>query len=384
MRVIKAYENTIDQYDIFVSKDLNDFTERLEALILKRSSIVLFIDSYVLNTKAFSNLKDLFIQLSEKYSIPLLKKVMEPGKHSKNLLTIDHLLNWLVHHNVQRDTLFIAVGGGVTGDIVGFLSTIYFRGVSLCHFPTNLLAMTDSSIGGKTAVNTTKHINSCGTYKHPEGTFIFTKFLSTLHARDFFAGFAEVIKISLLKEGPLLKRIIESQNYGPNLKYEEELVEQIIEDSIIYKLHFTKDDITEKSKRLFLNLGHTFAHSIESLQDLTNEEYFRHGEAVSLGLIASAFMGDIIYGTQLEEEITNILSSYNLPIRISPKFIEELSYKSKDYLLENLVKKALLDKKGQNRLLRIILLSDLFKPSIYTTDDRELIRSAFNRLLDDP
>ncbi|WP_320675304.1 hypothetical protein [Prochlorococcus sp. MIT 1341] len=168
------------------------------------------------------------------------------------------------------------------------------------------------------------------------------------------------------------------------MKYEEELVEQIIEDSIIYKLHFTKDDITEKSKRLFLNLGHTSAHSIESLQDLTNEEYFRHGEAVSLGLIASAFMGDIIYGTQLEEEITNILSSSNLPIRISPKFIEELSYKSKDYLLENLVKKALLDKKGQNRLLRIILLSDLFKPSIYTIDDRELIRSAFNRLLDDP
>ena len=131
-----------------------------------------------------------------------------------------------------------------------------------------------------------------------------------------------------------------------------------------------------------MNIGHTFAHAIESVQNLNTEEYFRHGEAVSLGLIASAIVSDILFGSNLEFKITKILKSFKLPTRINKSFYQKTNYTSKKLLLNALVEIAFSDKKGIKGDLRLILLKDIYKPEIYTTNDKNLVRKGFAGILD--
>ena len=378
MQVINAYKDDSFNYKIHIYGNFNDVNHKLDDLIENYSSVILFIDSYIEDRNEVNEIYNLCNLVGNKKNIKIYKKLIESGKHSKNFKTIELIIDWLIKRKIQRDSLFIGIGGGVIGDLVGFLSSIYYRGVDLCHVPTNITAMTDSSIGGKTAINTKMHVNSCGSYKHPVMTLINTNFLATLPDRELRAGFAEILKIALLKKGKL-QRILNNKNKNIlNLLSDG----NIIKDAIEYKLHFTSSDIDEKRKRLFLNIGHTFGHSIESVQNLDTEEYYRHGEAVSLGLISASVVSDLVFGSNLEYKISNLLSSFGLPTRIPRDFFDKTKFLNKESLINQLVKIAFTDKKGVQGQLRLILMEDLFKPVIYQTSDGNLLKQGFSKLLE--
>lgn len=373
---ITAYPSTSYQYTIHICDDITHLSDSF--LMQKYSSIVIFHDNFITATYPFESTQNLFKQEASISGAVFLSYPVSSGKHSKNLHTLSTLVDWLLDNRVQRDSLFVGIGGGVIGDLIGLLSSLYFRGVDLLHVPTNLLSMCDSCIGGKTALNSQFHVNTLGTYKHPVATIINMSFLHSLSRRDLRAGFAEIVKVSLLKDHNLFR----SKFFDiPYLLDSGDKVRQILELSISHKLFFTTDDITEKSKRLFLNFGHTFAHAIECIQDLNFEEYYRHGEAVSLGIVCATALSDHIYGSSNLQYVKSLLDKYELPISLPIEFFDKSGINNSDEFLEKLVSLALTDKKGAEGKVRLVLLEKIDSPVICSSNDKDLLRYAFNSIL---
>lgn len=371
---ICAYTGTDFAYKIYIGHDKRDIQAFVQEVAGSRSSIVLFIDSYIKDSPACKSIIEEFsCAVAADNGCILLIKYLDAGKQAKSLSTLGEVAEWLVDNGVQRDSLFVGMGGGVIGDLVGLISALYYRGVDLVHIPTNLLSMTDSAVGGKTAVNTSRHVNSLGTYKHPIGTLVYLPFLETLPKRDLCAGLAEVIKIALLRDDGLLEMLESAGNLETLLRGRQGAL--VIKKAIEYKLVFTDADIEERHKRLFLNIGHTFGHSIEAIQDLRNEEYYRHGEAVALGLICSSYLSETLYGLNTLKRVTTLLEKYSLPVRLDSVFLKDFS-REKD-LIEHLVNLSLKDKKGRRGKLRVILLQDFYSPVMWETDDTKLLAEAF-------
>ncbi len=376
---ICAYAGSDFAYKIFICAEQQDLKTFVEEVVRSKSSIVLFIDSYIVDSPACKDIiQEFTIALDEGIGCTLFVKCLDAGKQAKSLSTLGDLAEWLVDTGVQRDSLFVGIGGGVIGDLVGLLSALYYRGVDLVHIPTNLLSMTDSAIGGKTAVNTSRHVNSLGTYKHPIGTLVYLPFLETLPTRDLCAGLAEVLKISLLRDDGLLEILESADNLHSLLRNGQGAL--IIKKAIEYKLVFTGSDIEERHRRLFLNIGHTFGHAIEAIQDLRNEEYYRHGEAVALGLLCSSYISESLYGINVLDRVKTLLEKYNLPVKLDRIFHEGFS--DADELVESLVRLSLKDKKGQRGKLRIVLMENYFSPVILETDNRRLLIEAFKCIID--
>ena len=375
---IQAYPDDSYSYPIHISYVavepplIVDLLERLRC-----SSIVIFCDAFLSDNPVYLELLDALQQSCLSTKCSLFVKAIEPGKHSKSLGTIESLCQWLVSSCVQRDALFFAVGGGVVGDLIGFLSSTYYRGVPLVHVPTNLLSMCDSAIGGKTAVNTSLHVNSLGTYKHPVMNITLLNFLDSLTHREFAAGFAEIYKISLLPGGHDLYSLIEDHSFClHSLRQDFNLIHIIIAKAIKLKLDYTSNDIQESSKRLFLNIGHTFGHAIESIQDLRSEEYFRHGEAVALGLCCCIALSDSLYGTNRLPGLQRTLQKLSLPTRIPSEF-RDLVPCAADMFVDTLVDVAFADKKGIGGSLRLVLLDAHGQAVLFPTNNRDLMRQAF-------
>ena len=240
--------------------------------------------------------------------------------------------------------------------------------------------MCDSSIGGKTAINTPHHVNTLGTYKHPIFTFIGLDLLSSLSTRDFSAGISEVIKVLLLNNNGQLSQLLLDHHQLSTLSSITRL-QSLLKISIESKLYYTDGDITEKHKRLYLNFGHTFGHPIESLQDLSYEEYFRHGEAVALGMVCACSLSDRLYGTSNLDYVKNLLTRYNLPVSLPHSYRHLCHLEDNIHLADILTDIALKDKKGSMNKVRIVLLKDIGNPILYTTSDRELLKTAYQSII---
>ena len=375
---ICAYKGTDFAYNIYIGHGKSDVQAFVQAVAGGKSSVVLFIDSYIKDSPACTSIIEEFSSAVNKDNgCVLLIRYLDAGKQAKSLSTLGEVAEWLVDNGVQRDSLFVGMGGGVIGDLVGLISALYYRGVDLVHIPTNLLSMTDSAVGGKTAVNTSRHVNSLGTYKHPIGTLVYLPFLETLPKRDLCAGLAEVIKIGLLRDDGLLELLENADSLEALLKDDQGAL--VIKKAIEYKLVFTDADIEERNRRLFLNIGHTFGHAIEAIQDLRNEEYYRHGEAVALGLICSSYLSDTLHGLNTLTRVTTLLKKYNLPVSLDAVFLRHFS--SRQDLVEYLVNLSLKDKKGQRGKLRVVLLQDFYSPVMWETCDKKLLAEAFKCII---
>lgn len=376
---INAYENEVYGYPIYITSDLAALHPLLKDEFQGFSTVVIFQDSFLVD---FDVHKEVVSQIQSSLNDEnksLYHYELKAGKESKNITTFMRISSWLVEKNIQRDAVFIAIGGGVVGDLVGFLSSTYYRGVSLVHIPTNVLSMCDSCIGGKTAINTSNHVNTLGTYKHPLFTLMYTRYLAKLTKREFAAGFSEIIKISFLKDGALLDSICEISDVS-DLINKDEIFINILAEAIRYKLDITSGDIEESEKRLYLNFGHTFAHAIESVQDLSKEEYYRHGEAVSLGITAASRVSDHLFGTNLFENVTTLLAKFNLPTKLSENYLNYTNLGSETDLFDKFIYLCLRDKKGKGGMLRLILLKE-GKPFIHKTRDLNLLRIGFQSIL---
>ncbi len=202
------------------------------------------------------------------------------GEKAKQLSTIEQLAEAMIKKNFTRKDAIIAFGGGVVGDIAGFLAAIYMRGIPYIQVPTNLLAMVDSSIGGKTGVDLIKGgKNLIGTITQPAAVFMDTKYLTTLPTKQIRNGLGEIIKYGVIKSPGLFKFI--EQNMDKILDKDEKALEKIIVESVKIKSKVVESDEKEKAGRMILNYGHTYGHAIEKLSNYT----LLHGFAISIGMV---------------------------------------------------------------------------------------------------
>lgn len=255
-------------------------------------------------------------RLKASWQVPLLKCFVfeERGEGLKSLARYGELLNWLAAGRLDRSAAVVALGGGVVGDLAGFAAATYLRGVKFIQVPTTLLAMVDSSVGGKTGINLDAGKNLVGAFYQPQAVLIRTSFLETLSPREFSAGMAEVIKYGMLADGALFKTLEALDNLHPT---HLELA-GIIRRCCAIKADVVCADERETASsggRALLNLGHTFAHAIERVAGYGT---YLHGEAVGIGLVMAAALSERFgYIEQNDvERVRQLVARYALPVAL--------------------------------------------------------------------
>lgn len=212
--------------------------------------------------------------------------LFDDAETAKNLATVEALARQLVRAGADRKSLLIAIGGGVVGDVAGFVAASYLRGVALVQVPTTVVAQVDSAIGGKTGVNLPEGKNLVGAFYPPRLVLVDPEVLSHLPAREFRGGLAEVIKYGVIADSKFFAFL--EQNMERMLARDSRVMEHVIRRSIEIKADVVSRDERESGLREKLNYGHTFAHALESA---TRYRKYRHGEAVAWGMMCAALMG---------------------------------------------------------------------------------------------
>ena len=269
--------------------------------------------------------------------------ILADGEQYKNQQSLFSVYDALIKNHHHRDTTLIALGGGVIGDLTGFAAATYQRGVRFIQLPTTLLADVDASVGGKTAINHPDGKNMIGSFHQPHAVIMDVSTLSTLPTREFNAGMAEVIKYALLSGGDFLVRLKSLLIKGLIQASSIELVD-LIADCCRIKAGYVQEDEKEQGSRVLLNLGHTFAHALESI---SSYKRWLHGEAVAIGLYCAALLSYEL-GYLDESTVTlvdDLLRAANLPSRIP-----------RDINLLELQELMLQDKKIKNKIIRFVLL----------------------------
>ncbi|MDD3126130.1 MAG: 3-dehydroquinate synthase [Candidatus Izemoplasmatales bacterium] len=218
------------------------------------------------------------------------------GEPNKSVSTFNHIINQLIVHNVQKDACILAVGGGVTGDLSGFVASVYMRGIPYIHIPTTLLAQIDSSVGGKVAINYEQAKNIIGAIYPPQKVFIDPITLKTLSPRHLMNGMGEMIKYGMIADESLFNRIL-TEDVFTNL-------ESFIASALLIKKHFVETDEFDCGIRQQLNFGHTIGHALEAY---FGYQKYLHGEAVAIGMVAA------VTNPQIKETLVKCLQKYHLP-----------------------------------------------------------------------
>ncbi len=223
--------------------------------------------------------KDLDFDKSEKF-------ILKDGEKEKNFKSYQKILEKALQMKLTRNDAIIAIGGGVVGDIAGFAASTYMRGIGYIQVPTTLLACTDSSVGGKTAIDTKFGKNLVGTFYQPDAVFINPVFLKTLDERQFKSGLGEVVKYSFIEKSCKCDEDLNLTNFLSEktsniLNRDEKILSKLIEICIKLKISVVEKDETENGLRKILNFGHTYGHAVEKI---TNYRKYTHGEAVVEGI----------------------------------------------------------------------------------------------------
>jgi 3-dehydroquinate synthase len=266
--------------------------------------------------------------------------IVPEGEQHKNLATVGRLYSDLVAARLDRGSTVIALGGGVVGDTVGFTAATYMRGLRLVQVPTSLLAMVDSSVGGKVGVDLPEGKNLVGAFKQPDLVLIDPEVLITLPDAEWRHGMAEVIKHGLLADESLLDRGL----------HERAKAAELVQRAVQVKVDVVQADPYEKGIRAHLNLGHTFGHAVEQV----TQYQWAHGDAVGVGLVAAAYLSSALglCDASLPETVEDLLAEIGLPRRIG------------DLEPEALYAAMTTDKKWQNGRSRFVLLREIGQPEI--------------------
>jgi 3-dehydroquinate synthase len=268
--------------------------------------------------------------------------ILPDGEAFKTLTVLNQIFDCLLQQQFDRQTTLVALGGGVIGDMTGFAAACYQRGVSFIQIPTTLLAQVDASVGGKTGVNHPLGKNMIGAFYQPQCVVIDTNTLQTLDERQLQAGLAEVIKYGLINDADFFTWL--EEHITQLLARETEALRFAITRSCRNKAHIVAQDEREAGLRALLNLGHTFAHAIETG---LNYDHYLHGEAVAIGLCLSAQMSARLgwLPDNVVTRIQQLVAKANLPTCIP-----------KSLTVEQLLTAMQVDKKVQAGKVRLILL----------------------------
>ncbi|MFW9811890.1 MAG: 3-dehydroquinate synthase [Candidatus Thorarchaeota archaeon] len=249
----------------------------------------------------------------ERSGIDAITKIIPSGESSKTLTSVEILYNFLTDNTATRSDTIIALGGGVVGDIAGFVASTFKRGMRLIQLPTTLLAQTDSAIGGKTGLNLKDGKNLVGTFYQPHAVIIDIETLSSLPITDFIGGLAEVIKYAFTMDPELFEILIEKEK--EILQREPEVISVIVERALRNKAKVVEvDEREEQGRREILNFGHTVGHAIEVC---TNHSIL-HGQAVAIGMVEEAKLavGRGLLVKSVLESLIHILTLFGLPTEL--------------------------------------------------------------------
>lgn len=346
-------------YDIVFSKGWQELMEELQEMDIQNRKICIVTDS---------NVDPLYgEQVLETVSgccKKVVKYVFPAGEENKNLDTVKKVYNFLIQEKFDRKDLLLALGGGVVGDLTGFVAATYLRGVDFLQIPTTLLAQADSSIGGKTGVDFDGYKNMVGAFKMPRLVYMNFEVLKTLEDRQYFSGFAEIMKLGLIKDSEFYEWLISNmyEICGRDL----DVVSEMLMKSCTVKKLVVEKDPTEQGERALLNLGHTVGHAIEKAK---NFELY-HGECVALGTVAAAYISWKKSFLSMEEyyEIRDMFVPFYLPITVDGIEPETVLGLTKS------------DKKADGGNIRFILLKKIGKAVIDTTVTDEEILAAIREI----
>lgn len=346
-------------YDIVYNQSFDGLWNELEVLEVREKRLCIITDTNV--SKLYGSEISQIIQdkclKTSLYTIPA-------GEEHKTLDTVKGIYRFLIEEGFDRRDMLLALGGGVIGDVTGYAAATYLRGIDYIQIPTTLLAQNDSSIGGKTGVDFDGYKNMVGAFKMPRLVYINLNTLLSLDDRQYFSGFAEVMKHGLIKDAAFYGWLIENM-YEICEKDLNVLEEMLFRSNTIKKLVVEKDPL-EQGERALLNFGHTIGHAIEKNR---NFELY-HGECVALGIVAAAFISWKKELLSMEEyyEIRDMLVPFYLPItveNISPREIVDLTRS---------------DKKMEAGRIKFILLKKVGKAYVDKTVTEEEILNAVREI----
>jgi 3-dehydroquinate synthase len=291
-------------YDIVIGSDmLAELAGRLKDFAFSRIAVISNPTVYGL----FGNVLSTSLK-NAGFDAPVI--IVPDGEEYKELLWAYYIYGELLKQKLDRASAVIALGGGVIGDISGFVASTYMRGVSFIQVPTTLLAQVDSSVGGKTGVNHPLGKNMIGTFYQPRVVWADVSTLRTLPQREFLAGIGEVIKYGVIRDETLFRFL--EENRDKILSLDREAVERIVKRSCEIKAEVVSEDEREAGLRAILNYGHTMGHALETATGYTK---YLHGEAVAIGMYLEARLSSLlgIMEKREVERIRSLLSSYGLP-----------------------------------------------------------------------
>ena len=292
--------------------------------------------------------------LSEGGEIRVEVVILPDGEEHKNMDVLMKVFDKALDARLDRQTTFVALGGGVIGDMTGFAAASYQRGVHFVQIPTTVMAMVDSSVGGKTGVNHPSGKNMIGAFYQPKCVLIDTETLSTLPDREYASGMAEVVKYGLIRDADFFEWL--EKHVDALMKRDDALVVRAIERSCVNKAQVVALDEREGGVRATLNLGHTFGHAIET--GIGYGEWL-HGEAVSVGTVMAADLS--LRLGWIDESVAartlDLLKKFNLPVDV-PECMT----------VETFEKLMAVDKKAANGKLRLILLKGELGGCVFTAD----------------
>ncbi|MGG7097220.1 3-dehydroquinate synthase [Clostridium sardiniense] len=334
-----------NSYNIEIEKGLiKDVPKRIRKVFNGEKIFIITdknVDKYYGDIVLNSLKEDGFIV--EKYAI-------NPGEESKSFNTLPEVYEKLLDFKLTRKDLIITLGGGVVGDLGGFVASTFLRGVSFIQIPTSLLSQVDSSVGGKVGVDLPRGKNLVGSFYQPKRVLIDPNVLGTLDEKFYKDGMGEVIKYGCIRDRDLF-------NLLNSLNSREEVMEHI--EDIIYTCCNIKRIIVERDEkdlgeRMILNFGHTLGHAIEKYYGFSE---FTHGEGVAIGmyLITKLAEGKGLVNKEFSEDVKNILVRYGLPF--------EVELEDKDAIIETIS----LDKKNMGSRLKVIIMKEIGNAEIYDT-----------------
>lgn len=339
-------------FGLAAEEALLDFVR--QAYASDRQLVVITDETVQMDAHQGRRLKDLFGEVPV-YAIP-------SGEASKSVAQLESLWERLAADRITRKACLVAFGGGVVGDLAGFVAASYLRGIDFIQVPTTLLAMVDSSVGGKTGINLRAGKNLVGAFHQPRAVYAITDTLRTLTPREFGAGMAEVIKHGLLADAALFERL-----EGEELLHREHPeMAALVRWNCRIKAAVVAADETEQAirgGRMLLNLGHTFGHALEKV---AGYGAYLHGEAVGLGLVLASRLSAELFPNQIKgaelERIERVVQRYGLPVRLR----EPVGH---DALWEAMTR----DKKQSSEGLRFVVLEEIGRAVTTTRVSKEQV-----------
>ena len=333
-------------YPIIIGDNiLSSSGEILKEFIYKKNVIVIYDSFFSVKTIPNNEFEE-FVQSINKLTTTLNFIDIPGGDQTKNINQLNEIIEKVLTYGIDRQNVIIAFGGGVIGDIAGFAASILLRGINYIQVPTTLLSQVDSSVGGKTGINSKIGKNLIGSFHQPQAVLADINILKTLPNREFRAGFAEVVKYGLIKDLEFFNWL--NQEYDSIFIYDKIKLQKMITKSCEIKAKIIKNDEKEGGKRALLNLGHTFAHAIESFGNFDGR--IIHGEAVSIGIcLAFKLSNKLCFcSTDDTKKVINLFQKSKLPTSLHD--IKKLSIST-----SGMIQKFKLDKKNRQNELTFIL-----------------------------